>query len=217
MPALPCLAKDDYRFPDPNCALTSPNGLLAMGGDLHPERLINAYKAGIFPWSDDDLLLWWSPNPRAVLFFDELKISRSLAKNLRKTGWRVTFDDAFTEVIRACAAPRSGDARTWLSSAMQSAYQTLHQRGVAHSVEVYWDDSLVGGLYGVTVNGIFCGESMFSRKSDASKIALVHLVDHLKTQGYQFIDCQLPNPHLMRLGCRTIDRTQFLAALKQQI
>jgi leucyl/phenylalanyl-tRNA--protein transferase len=203
-----------YQFPDPNAALTSPNGLLAIGGDLSPDRLIAAYAQGIFPWfNEGEEIMWWSPDPRAVLFLDDLKISRSLAKILRKELFQVTFDQNFPAVIQQCATTRKQTVGTWITAEMIEAYCELHKRGIAHSVEVWQQDALVGGLYGIGMGRIFCGESMFSKHSNASKVALVYLVNKLKQHDFLLIDCQLPNPHLMSLGATTIPRQQFLKLL----
>lgn len=204
-------------FPPATEALTDPNGLLAIGGDLSPERLLLAYRSGIFPWfSEGEPLLWWSPAPRMVLYPDELRISKSLQKRLRNADFRVTFNQAFAEVIQACANTRAQTQGTWITADMQAAYIQLHQLGHAHSVEVWQEDQLVGGLYGVWVHPVFCGESMFARVSDASKVALAHWVRYLHRQGVQMIDCQVYTDHLARLGAREISRETFLAALPNQ-
>lgn len=201
-------------FPPVDSALAEPNGLLAIGGDLSPERLISAYRQGIFPWySADQPILWWSPDPRCVLYPDQLKISRSLYKTLKSKKFTVTIDQAFTQVIEACSAPRTYEENTWISSAMKQAYRDLHQLGYAHSVETWLEGELVGGLYGLSMGKLFFGESMFSRCSDASKVAFVHLVKHLAAYDFPLIDCQLPNNHLLSLGACTIPRTEFLKYL----
>ena len=197
-------------FPDPENAEQDPDGLLAVGGDLTPARLLNAYRRGIFPWfGEHDPILWWSPDPRMVLFPDKLLISRSLAKTLRKNKFRVSFDQAFSRVIRACAGPRRNEPDTWLSAEMIQAYEQLHQRGIAHSAEVWLGDELVGGLYGIALGRIFFGESMFSRISDASKVAFVQLVKRLQRAGYELIDCQVYTRHLESLGAELILRSEF--------
>lgn len=202
-------------FPDPNTALSDPNGLLAIGGDLTATRLITAYQQGIFPWFDGDQpILWWSPDPRAVLYLNELHISHSLAKKLRQTNYSVTFDQAFSAVITACAEPRKNSDGTWITQEMIQAYIELHAMGYAHSVEVWSETKLIGGLYGLTIGKIFCGESMFSRQADSSKIALVYLVEKLRQEHFQLIDCQVLNPHSSSLGAREIPRSEFLLALK---
>lgn len=204
------LQRESLDFPPLNSALREPNGLLAAGGDLRPERLIQAYRHGCFPWfQDGQPILWWSPDPRTVLLPDELHVSRSLAKVLRQGRYRVSFDQAFSEVIRACAAPRSYAAETWITSPMQDAYLELHRRGIAHSVEVWRDGELVGGLYGLAMGQLFFGESMFSRADNASKAGFATLVERLKAWGFVLIDCQMPTEHLLSLGARTISRNEF--------
>jgi leucyl/phenylalanyl-tRNA--protein transferase len=201
-------------FPPVARALKDPNGLLAAGGDLSQERLLEAYRHGIFPWfSRGEPVLWWSPDPRMVLYTGELKVSRSLAKNLRNKGYRVTVDTAFQEVLRGCAGPRRGAPGTWLGGAMQKAYLGLHVAGHAHSFETWHGDDLVGGLYGVALGRMFYGESMFSTGTDASKVALVGLVQELVARGFPLIDCQMKTPLLASLGGREIPRTAFLRAL----
>lgn len=204
------------NFPNPELALEEPNGLLAIGGDLSAPRLLEAYNKGIFPWfTEDSPILWWSPNPRAVLFLDQLKISRSLKKILQKNLFEISFNRAFEQVIKACAEPRKHEDSTWITEEMIEAYIELHRAGIAHSVEVWQHQKLVGGLYGVTIGGVFCGESMFSRVSNASKIALVYLVEHLQQRNFSLIDCQIMNPHLASLGAINIPRKQFLTLLNQ--
>ena len=201
-------------FPPVSRALKDPNGLLAAGGDLSLERLLDAYRHGIFPWfSRGEPILWWSPDPRMVLHTVELKVSRSLAKNLRNKGYRVSTDTAFERVLRGCAGPRRGAPGTWLSAAMQKAYLALHRAGHAHSFETWREDDLVGGLYGVAVGRMFYGESMFSTATDASKVALVGLVQALVARGFPLIDCQMKTPLLASLGGREIPRAAFLRAL----
>ncbi|HIP52520.1 MAG TPA: leucyl/phenylalanyl-tRNA--protein transferase, partial [Chromatiales bacterium] len=201
-------------FPDVELAEAEPNGLLAIGGDLSPARLIQAYRQGIFPWySEGQPILWWSPNPRTVLIPEELKVSRSLRKTLRRGHFTVTMDHAFGQVVRECAAPRSGESGTWLVPEMQLAYIELHREHIAHSVEVWRGETLVGGLYGVAFGQVFYGESMFSRETDASKVALVYLTQRLLEWGYRLIDCQVYTDHLIRLGAREIDRREFTAML----
>jgi len=204
----------DFRFPDPR--LASPEGLLAVGGDLRAERLLAAYRRGIFPWfNDGQPILWWSPEPRAVLFPGDVRITRSLAKRLRNGGFRVTLDTRFREVVEGCAAPRRGDpgGGTWIVTSMVEAYCDLHRRGFAHSVECWLGEELVGGLYGISLGRAFFGESMFSRASDASKVALVHLAGQVAAWGFHFIDCQLPTPHLATLGVVVMSRVEYLARL----
>jgi leucyl/phenylalanyl-tRNA--protein transferase len=205
---------DRTTFPDVSDALRHPNGLLAVGGDLSPDRLENAYRRGIFPWfSDGDPILWWSPDPRTVLFPDRLKIPRSLRKRLRRQPFKVTMDRAFGQVIRACAAPRDEHGGTWILPEMVMAYEALHRRGVAHSVEVWQAGGLVGGLYGIAIGRAFFGESMFSRVPDASKAALVHLCERLTHWGFGLIDCQMRTEHLIRLGAVEIPRDELVIRL----
>ena len=202
------------RFPPVDQALDDPAGLLAGGGDLSPERLLAAYQRGIFPWySPGQPVLWWSPDPREVLYPAELIVSRSLAKTLRSGRLTVTQDQDFAGVIAGCAAPRDASPGTWINEDMQAAYLALHQRGIAHSVETWEAGELVGGLYGVRVGRVFCGESMFSRSSDASKAAFATLVAGCAQAGIDLIDCQMPSPHLRSLGSRSIPRSQFLRHL----
>ena len=204
----------DAPFPPVEYALDEPNGLLALGGDLSVTRLLNAYRHGIFPWySAGQPILWWSPDPRLVLYPDEIRVSRSLRKRLRQRPFEIRFDTAFAEVLAGCAAPRPGEAGTWLLPEMQAAYLELHRAGWAHSVEAWQGDRLVGGLYGVALGGVFFGESMFARENDASKIALVHLTVRLQGLGYRLIDCQVHTDHLVRMGAREIPRSDFLAAI----
>jgi leucyl/phenylalanyl-tRNA---protein transferase len=198
-------------FPSPEAALRNPNGLLCAGGDLSKQRLLDAYRHGVFPWySGGEPILWWSPDPRMVLFCDELKVARSLAKNMRNKGFEVRIDFAFPRVIRACSEPRKGEPGTWLSKEMQAAYLALHRAGYAHSFETWQGGELVGGLYGVAIGRMFYGESMFSRATDASKVALVALVEELRRRGFPLIDCQQRTPLLASLGAREIPRRQFL-------
>jgi len=204
------LEKDD-PFPPVETALKNPNGLLCAGADLSAERLLAAYRRGIFPWySGDEPILWWSPDPRMVLFCDELKVSRSLAKNTRNKGFEVRIDSAFSNVIKACAGPRKGESGTWLGKPMQAAYLALHRAGHAHSFETWQDGKLVGGLYGVAIGRMFYGESMFSSQTDASKVALVALVEDLRRRNMPLIDCQQRTPLLASLGAREIPRREFL-------
>jgi leucyl/phenylalanyl-tRNA---protein transferase len=201
-------------FPPVSRALKEPNGLLAAGGELSVERLLAAYRHGIFPWfSRGEPILWWSPDPRMVLQTSELKVPRSLAKTIRNKGYRVTVDTAFEPVLHGCAGPRRGNPGTWLGAAMQKAYLALHRAGYAHSFETWHGNDLVGGLYGVAVGRMFYGESMFSAATDASKVALVTLVRELVARGFPLIDCQMKTPLLASLGAREIPRTAFLRAL----
>ena len=206
----------DAPFPPVDQAEIEPNGLLAVGGDLGPERLLNAYRAGIFPWfSDDQPILWWSPDPRTVLYPENLVISRSLRKTLRNKPFRITFDQDFLGVVDACSQPRGTENGTWITRQMIEAYARLHQLGHAHSVEVWLEDTLVGGLYGVAIGQVFFGESMFSRERDASKCGLVHLVRQLLEWEFRMIDCQVYSSHLISLGAEEISRSLFCKELKQ--
>ena len=203
-------------FPDPRTALREPDGLLAAGGDLSPARLLHAYRHGIFPWySAGQPILWWCPNPRAVLYPQAVHISRSLRKALRQQHYEITLDSAFPEVMQACAMarPNQADAGTWITDEMQAAYVELHRLGHAHSIEVWMNERLVGGLYGVALGRIFFGESMFSHRTDASKIALVWLARQLEAWEFQLIDCQITSAHLQSLGSVNIPRDEFLALL----
>ncbi|MAN59970.1 MAG: leucyl/phenylalanyl-tRNA--protein transferase [Flavobacteriaceae bacterium] len=202
-------------FPDVSEATS--DGVLALGGDLSVERLLLAYRSGIFPWYEEGQpIIWWSPNPRMVLFPNNLKVSKSLRQTLRSGKFRVTFNSCFPEVIAQCAAiQRPGQHGTWITPEMQRAYVTLHQRGFARSVEVWQDRELVGGIYGVDLaeKKVFCGESMFAKVSDASKVGFYHLVNRLRQEGYALIDCQVHTEHLQRLGASEIDRELFLSYL----
>ena len=195
------------------------DGLLAVGGDLTKERLLGAYRRGIFPWYEvGQPILWWSPDPRLVLFPDELKISRSLRKVLRKEQFEIRFDTAFQEVIKSCADVRTKQGEgTWIIPEMQQAYTELHQEGFAHSVESWLDGKLVGGLYGISMGQCFFGESMFSTMNDSSKVALVALADFSQRVGIKLIDCQMTTPHLLSLGAREIKRAVFLKLLKKHL
>jgi leucyl/phenylalanyl-tRNA--protein transferase len=204
---------DEPIFPSPQEA--EPDGLLAVGGDLSPQRLLNAYSCGIFPWyAPRSPILWWSTDPRLVLFPSELHVSRSLRRVLNRGRFQVTFDQAFEEVIRACAcAPRPGQEGTWIVPEMVEAYSRLHHLGFVHSVEAWRDDRLVGGLYGVALGRAFFGESMFFSEPDASKVAFVHLVHRLERRQYDLVDCQQTTAHLLRFGAREVRRTEFLQRL----
>ena len=208
------LQRDDLSFPPLEKAMREPNGLLAAGGDLSPARLLAAYRHGCFPWyQDGQPLLWWSPDPRTVLYPDELHVSRSLRKKLRQGVFSITFDQAFSDVIEGCAAPRDYTDGTWITTPMQAAYIELHQLGAAHSVEVWQDDRLVGGLYGLAMGQLFFGESMFSRTTDASKVGFVTLVERLREWGFKLIDCQMPTQHLASFGARSVPRHVFAETL----
>ena len=205
-------------FPPVEQALHHPNGLLAAGGNLSPERLISAYRQGIFPWfNPGEPILWWSPNPRCVIHPSNIHISKSLRKSIRKADLRVTFDHAFTQVMRACSEPRTYQQGTWISPQMIAAYTALHQQGIAHSVEVWHGKNLVGGLYGLAIGSLFFGESMFSRQTDASKIAFSFLCVQLHKWGFNLIDCQVHNEHLERLGATLIERNAFCALLAKHV
>lgn len=214
-PRLPYLLRDDdIAFPDAALALREPDGLLAVGGDLSPARLIEAYRNGIFPWyNEGEPILWWSPDPRMVLFPERLHVSRSLRKLLNKGRYAVTFDQDFRSVIEQCAAVRDGD--TWITREMLEAYCRLHQLGLAHSAECRHEGRLVGGLYGVALGRVFFGESMFSREPNASKVALVKLVERLQQHDYRMMDCQVHSAHLQSLGAQAISRREFMRVLKQ--
>ena len=208
----------DTEFPPVESALESPNGLLAAGGDLTPQRLLAAYRKGIFPWySAGDPILWWSPDPRMVLIPTELKVSRSLAKTLRNRDYTIRFDSRFSAVMEACGASRPGQAGTWINPDMCAAYGTLHRMGYAHSAETWIDGSLAGGLYGIAIGRAFFGESMFSFERDASKIALVALIQLLRNQDFGLIDCQMHTSHLASLGARDIPRQQFSGLLRKLV
>jgi leucyl/phenylalanyl-tRNA---protein transferase len=208
----------DTPFPPLAAAQKEPNGLLAVGGDLSPRRLLDAYRRGIFPWySAGEPILWWSPDPRMVLFPEALRVTRSLAKTLRNKPHEVRFDTAFAAVMRGCAAPRPGQGGTWIGPEMRAAYRKLHDLGYAHSVETWIDGELTGGLYGVAIGGVFFGESMFTRTRDASKMALVGLVRRLAAEGFGLIDCQMHTAHLESLGAREIPRAEFARRVKDLV
>ena len=201
-------------FPDPETALPEPDGLLAAGGDLKPERLLAAYSRGIFPWYETGQpILWWSPDPRAIILIGQMHISRSLRRLLRQNRYAVSIDQDCAAVIDGCARPREGQPGTWITREMQAAYVRLHELGHVHSIEVWQQQILVGGLYGVAVGGVFCGESMFSEKSGASKVAMACLDSLLLQAGFQMFDCQMFTPHLSSLGAILLPRQQFLQRL----
>lgn len=208
---IPQLNKHEIKFPDASNA--NEDGILAWGGDLTPSRLIRAYQNGIFPWfSNGDPIIWWSTNPRLIMELDDFKISKSLKKSMKKFSYK--FDNNFEEVMRRCSTvTRNDQAGTWISDEIIEAYTTLHGMGVAHSIESYQNGELVGGLYGVVVGKVFCGESMFAQVSDASKSAYAVLIKHLKEWGYDFIDCQVPTNHLKSLGAKEVSREYFLKRL----
>ncbi|HSC69130.1 MAG TPA: leucyl/phenylalanyl-tRNA--protein transferase [Cellvibrio sp.] len=210
MISIPWLSCDNYDFPHPDNALDDPDGLLAVGGDLSPERILAAYHQGIFPWfNPGDPILWWSPNPRTVVFPEQLHISRSLRKTLRQGVYNVTFDHCFREVMQACAGARAYADGTWITDSIIAGYCALHERGFAHSVEVWRGEQLVGGLYGIALGQVFFGESMFSQADNASKVGFAHLVRQLRTWNFQLIDCQVASAHLFSLGAVEIPREEF--------
>ena len=203
----------EHIFPS---ALSANNdGIVAIGGDLDPKRILNAYKQGIFPWFEsDDYLVWWSPDPRMVLFPEKLRISKSTKKVLKDANFKVTFNQSFDEVVDCCAkVKRFGQNGTWITEGLKKAYNLLHKEGHAFSVEVWKDFELVGGLYGIDLGDIFCGESMFSKENNASKIGFIHLIKELSKNGYKLIDCQVPSAHMKSLGAEEISRQQFLKFL----
>jgi leucyl/phenylalanyl-tRNA--protein transferase len=203
-------------FPPVDQALRDPPGLLAAGGDLNPTRLLAAYERGVFPWySAQQPILWWSPDPRMVLFPNEFKLSRSLAKTLRSGRFSIRVDSTFAATIRECAAPRRSGPDTWLNHDMIRAYETLFELGYGHSIETYLGTRLVGGLYGVRLGNVFFGESMFSRENDASKVAMARLVEECRARGIQLIDCQVASAHLSSLGAREVSRNAFVALLRR--
>lgn len=212
---IPQLNKYSLQFPNPRDA--NEDGIVAWGGDLNPSRLIRAYQNGIFPWySHNDPIIWWSTNPRLIMELNDFKRSKSLKKSMKKFEYK--FDTNFKEVMKNCSTvPREGQEGTWISKDIIEAYSVLYDMGYAHSVESYFEGKLVGGLYGVVVGGVFCGESMFAKKSDASKAAYAVLVEHLKKWGYDFIDCQVPTPHLKSLGAKEVHREYFLMRLEKVV
>lgn len=217
MTSLPWLDQQDLWFPDPEQALDEPDGLLAIGGDLSTERLILAYQSGIFPWfSDDQPILWWSPDPRCVLFPNEIHIARSLRRTLNSQYFTITADQAFSRVIRLCAQTRAEG--TWITEDMVASYSKLHRQGIAHSIEA-WNPKgeLVGGLYGVALGLCFFGESMFSLETNASRVLMVHLAGQLDDWGYALMDCQVESGHLLRMGAQTVPRCRFLSILRETV
>jgi len=212
---IPQVNKYSYTFPNPRDA--SKEGLVAWGGDLNPNRILSAYRQGIFPWyNDNDPILWWSPDPRLVLYFDDLKISKSLQRNLNK--YEVRFDTNFKEVVQKCRDIRLlKNENTWILEEVIEKYTQIHQMGFAMSAETYYKGELVGGLYGILMGRVFCGESMFALKSDASKVALVRTAQKLQNEGYDFIDCQVPSDHLKSLGAKEISRDEFLDRLENSL
>ena len=211
---LPQLTDDPLFFPSVDNALSDPDGLLAMGGDLNPERIKNAYRRGIFPWfSEGDPLLWWSPSQRATITAGEVHISKSMKRFINKKQMNITLNYCFSEVITACSQPRVSQAETWITQDMINAYIELHRLGFAHSIEVWSDDKLVGGLYGICVGQTFCGESMFSQMNNSSKLAFIALNQHFKTMGGKIIDCQMQTEHLQSLGVNAVSREAFIKNL----
>jgi leucyl/phenylalanyl-tRNA---protein transferase len=218
LPRLHVLGPAHDGFPPLEEALREPDGLLAIGGDLSPERLIAAYRRGVFPWFEEPgEILWWSPDPRAVIFPEELHLPRSLKKRIRHAGMNVTVDSAFDAVMRGCAELRRGSTGTWIGHGMCEAYARLHRAGVAHSVEVWDGTRLAGGLYGIAIGRVFFGESMFARVADASKIAFAHLALRLRAAGFALIDCQQDTEHMRRFGSRCIPRAEFRDILARNI
>ena len=211
------LDKFSYTFPNANDA--TQEGVVAYGGDLNPNRIIKAYMNGIFPWyNEGDPILWWSPNPRLILSLQDFKVSKTLFKTINKQIFSVKFDTNFKQVMQECAKmPREGQKGSWILPEVIDAYCQLHEMGFAHSFEAYVDNELVGGGYGIVVGDIFCGESMFAKHNDASKVAFYYLVEHLKQQGFSMIDCQIPTAHLKSLGAKEIERTQFLQYVKEAL
>jgi leucyl/phenylalanyl-tRNA---protein transferase len=210
--------KSARDFPAVETARVEPNGLLCMGGNLEPETILTAYSRGIFPWySEGQPILWWSPDPRMVLFPSEFKVSKSLAKTIRSDKFEIRFDSAFTDVMAGCASPRGRHSGTWILPPMQAAYTRLHEIGFAHSAEAWRDGELVGGLYGIAMGRMFYGESMFARETDASKVAFVAMVEKLKADGFGLIDCQQETSHLASFGARPIPRKEFTQHLQELI
>ena len=211
------LNDDVTLFPNPLEAVDE--GLLAVGGDLSEERLLNAYSRGIFPWyGQDDPILWWSPNPRLIMYLDDFKLTKSLARVIRNSGYEVRIDTNFEAVMRGCMdSPRGEQEGTWISEEIIEAYVRLHEDGYAHSFETYLDGELIGGLYGVSIGRVFCGESMFANKSNASKVAYATLIEYLKNADYSFIDCQVPTNHLKSLGAVEVSREEFLKMLAENV
>ena len=206
----------DQRLRFPNPRLADPDGLVAIGGDLSVPRLLLAYRSGIFPWTVKPIT-WWSPDPRAVLEFDRLHLSRSLVRVLRKDSFQVTIDQAFSEVMKGCAAPGPGRRTTWITDEFLKAYTELHQQGHAHSLECWQENQLVGGIYGVAIGGFFAGESMFHRVSNASKVALVRLAEHVRGRGFRLFDIQMLTPITTQLGGITMPRAAYLRRLAEAI
>lgn len=212
------LNENSADFPCVERAMSDPNGLLAVGGDLTQARLLQAYRSGIFPWYEENQpILWWSPDPRCVLHLDKFHVSKSLRKTLNKNRFDITFDQAFVQVINACAEQRKKNQGTWITPEIKLAYTEMYYSGFAHSVEIWCNQTLVGGLYGIAMGSIFFGESMFSTQTDASKVAMYYLIEKLGRLAFTLIDCQVYNPHLESLGAECIPRREFIRHLKQQI
>lgn len=211
------LDKNSYIFPNPHFA--SDEGLLAYGGDLTPSRIMTAYSKGIFPWyNEDDPILWWSPNPRLVLELNEFKVSKSLQKIINKEIFEIKFDENFKQTMIECKnINRENQDKTWIQDEVIEAYTDIHDMGFAHSFEAYYNGELVGGGYGINIGNVFCGESMFAKKSNASKVALYFLVQRLKEKGFRLIDCQIPSPHLQSLGAKVMPRNEFLELIKNSV
>jgi len=211
------LDKNSYIFPNPHFA--SDEGLLAYGGDLTPSRIMTAYSKGIFPWyNEDDPILWWSPNPRLVLELNEFKVSKSLQKIINKEVFEIKFDENFKQIMMECKnINRDNQNKTWIQDELIEAYTNIHDMGFAHSFEAYFNGELVGGGYGINIGNVFCGESMFAKKSNASKVALYFLVQRLKEKGFRLIDCQIPSPHLQSLGAKVMPRNEFLELIKNSV
>jgi leucyl/phenylalanyl-tRNA--protein transferase len=213
---IPELPINDHIFPQTNSALSEPDGLLAMGGDLNPQRIMSAYRHGIFPWfSDGQPILWWSPSQRAIIKPDLVHIGRNMKKIISKKDFSISVNFAFDDVIDACAAPRGNQDETWITFDMIAAYQQLHQQGVAHSIEVWRDNKLVGGLYGLCIGSVFCGESMFSKEDNSSKIAFIALCQHFDRFKGQLIDCQILTKHLQNFAVQNASRENFINYLNQ--
>lgn len=215
MPSIPWLSENSLQFPEIDSALDDPNGLLAVGGDLSPARLLEAYRQGIFPWYEDPQpILWWSPQPRAVLFPDKVYVNRTLRKQLKRERFRITADQCFGEVLDACAELSPKRPGTWITTKMRKAYKQLHELGWAHSIEVWQQGELVGGLYGLALGRMFFGESMFSHRSNGSKLALLGLCKQLQRWGFELIDCQVGNDYLYSMGAEDLARADFKSMLE---
>ena len=209
---------DKYSYTFPNPLYADDQGLVAFGGDLNPNRVMIAYTNGIFPWyNEDDPILWWSPNPRYIIELDEFKVSKSLKKTINSEKFEIRFDTNFVQVMNECKNIREKKEGTWIHQEVIDTYTKIHEMGFAHSFEAYYEGELVGGGYGMNIGDIFCGESMFAKQSDASKVALYHLVQRLKKSGFKFIDCQVPSDHLISLGAKPMPRDEFLLRVKNSL